>query len=367
MSPRLQDIHATGDASTPASKKLVERRLREAGGELSADQRSEIAQDELKQLRQRVASAESDYAASIDLLLAGIRETDMAIRDTEKESWEFNRDVVVRGENKRTGKIDSAVVTRWMEERKKRMETALSKLKSKSRDARRQLRHAEKAAEAHDEGSERLRDIDFHQLKIENAQYLAKIKERNSQLLDLKLSTGKTMQVLASKKSRLAELIAQCEQLQTGIARRTGDMERLRRENARVTVELRKDTVKAEKLGVAVDESEDLPGVQDYVDLRAEHTEMMRELESWRRKVEIAEMGAKKAAARAGLAKRALDGVTPGAVHMLAATSGSKLIGAAATTGSIAVGSRAAVGPAGGKSGSARALRRTMGPAPSLG
>jgi hypothetical protein len=336
----------------------MERRLQEAGGELSADQRSEIAQDELKQLQLRLKSAESDHAGSIDLLMAGIRETEMAIRDAEKESWEFNRDVVVRGENKRTGRIDSAVVTRWMEERKKRLETTLSKLRSKNRDARRQLRQAEKSVEAHEEGSERLRDIDFHQLKIENAQYLAKIKERNSQLLDLKLSTGKTMQMLASKKSRLAELIAQCEQLRTGITRRTGDMERLRRENSRVVVELGKDTVKAEKLGVAVDESEDLPAVQDYVDLRADHTELTRELDSWRRKVEIAEMAAKKTSARAAVAKRALDSVTPGAVHMMAATSGSKMLGASAASGH---GGRA-VGPAGGRSG-ARSLRREAGAA----
>jgi predicted house-cleaning NTP pyrophosphatase (Maf/HAM1 superfamily) len=37
--------------------------------------------------------------------------------------------------------------------------------------------------------------IDFDQLKIENQQYLEKIEERNNELLRLKLTTGKTVQV----------------------------------------------------------------------------------------------------------------------------------------------------------------------------
>ena len=37
--------------------------------------------------------------------------------------------------------------------------------------------------------------IDFHQLQIENKQYVAKIEERNQELLKLKMTTGSTVQV----------------------------------------------------------------------------------------------------------------------------------------------------------------------------
>lgn len=37
--------------------------------------------------------------------------------------------------------------------------------------------------------------IDFHQLQIENKQYAAKIEEKNEELLQLKMATGKTVQV----------------------------------------------------------------------------------------------------------------------------------------------------------------------------
>ncbi len=41
-----------------------------------------------------------------------------------------------------------------------------------------------------------LHEVDFNQLKIENAQYIEKIDERNQDLLRLKLMAGSTLQVL---------------------------------------------------------------------------------------------------------------------------------------------------------------------------
>lgn len=45
-----------------------------------------------------------------------------------------------------------------------------------------------------------LHAIDFDQLQIENKQYLAKIEERNSELMRLKLTAGNTIQNLNSYK-----------------------------------------------------------------------------------------------------------------------------------------------------------------------
>ena len=176
------------------------------------------------------------------------------------------------------------------------------------------------------------------------------------------MSTGKTMQVLAAKKQKLAELTSRCKRLKADIASRTATMERLRAENQRVGGELVKDTKRADRLGVAVDESEDLPGVHDYVSLRAEHADLAKELSSWLRKVDIAEMAARKAAARATVAQRAVAAATPGAVSIMAAQSGSTVVGPAAAMAAAASGASVAVGPAGGKSG-LRAMKRTGGAA----
>ena len=45
--------------------------------------------------------------------------------------------------------------------------------------------------------------IDFHQLQIENKQYIAKIEERNDELISVKHSGSKTTQVLNELKRKL--------------------------------------------------------------------------------------------------------------------------------------------------------------------
>lgn len=54
--------------------------------------------------------------------------------------------------------------------------------------------------------------IDFHQLQIENKQYVQKIEERNQELLQLKMTTGNTVQVLNNLKVRRLELVSSCKQ-----------------------------------------------------------------------------------------------------------------------------------------------------------
>jgi Domain of unknown function (DUF4201) len=45
--------------------------------------------------------------------------------------------------------------------------------------------------------------IDFHQLQIENKQYVGRIEERNEELLRLKMTTGRTVQALNTFKNGL--------------------------------------------------------------------------------------------------------------------------------------------------------------------
>ena len=56
-----------------------------------------------------------------------------------------------------------------------------------------------------EELGEVLHAIDFEQLKIENAQYLTKIEDRNTELMKLKIMAGKTLQKWANRKVKKKE------------------------------------------------------------------------------------------------------------------------------------------------------------------
>lgn len=58
-----------------------------------------------------------------------------------------------------------------------------------------QVRKMEQQLHQKEDMGEVLHVVDFDQLKIENQQYLDKIEERNSELLRLKTTTGKAVQV----------------------------------------------------------------------------------------------------------------------------------------------------------------------------
>lgn len=79
--------------------------------------------------------------------------------------------------------------------------------------------------------------VDFDQLKIENQQYMEKIEERNNELLKLKLSTSRTVQVLNNLKSALSDLVAQGHDLRKQIADRTADLARFDAEYSTVATE----------------------------------------------------------------------------------------------------------------------------------
>jgi len=73
-----------------------------------------------------------------------------------------------------------------------------------------------------EEQGDSLHSIDFHQLQIKNSQFNQKINERNTELLKLKMSTGKTVQVLNKKKREMNALLAESKALKQDIQDRYG-------------------------------------------------------------------------------------------------------------------------------------------------
>ena len=55
---------------------------------------------------------------------------------------------------------------------------------------------------AQKDGADSLHFIDFHQLQIENKQYIARIEQRNQELLRIKMTTGRIVQTLNVLKVR---------------------------------------------------------------------------------------------------------------------------------------------------------------------
>lgn len=81
-----------------------------------------------------------------------------------------------------------------MEDRLKSSDALIEKLKLKNKSIKAQRDKLKQRVDQKEAMSDALHVVDFDQLKIENQQYLERIEEKNAELLQVKVTTGRTVQ-----------------------------------------------------------------------------------------------------------------------------------------------------------------------------
>ncbi|PNH02951.1 putative monogalactosyldiacylglycerol synthase, chloroplastic [Tetrabaena socialis] len=162
----------------------------------------------------------------IDDIRTLMEEVDMRIAETKKDTYEFKRDIIIGAENTRTSKIIAEKMIRFMEDKLRQKDATADKLRLKNTTTKALITKLEHQLAHKEEMGEVLHLVDFDQLKIENQQYMERIEERNNELLKLKLSTSRTVQVLNNLKSQLSEMVAAGHQLRRQITERRQDLAR---------------------------------------------------------------------------------------------------------------------------------------------
>ncbi|KAK9841006.1 hypothetical protein WJX81_005115 [Elliptochloris bilobata] len=120
----------------------------------------------------------------------------------------------------------AAEAARALEEQAARCEAAealdgdVGKYALKAAAAKAAVRRLEAALARRDDGADALRAVDLDQLQIENEQLLARVEQRNAELLGLKLTTGRSVQALASQMEALCGLTAHAEHLRSDLVDR---------------------------------------------------------------------------------------------------------------------------------------------------
>lgn len=262
---------------------------------LTVDQKYEIASAVHEDLQTEIETNKKNSERMIDTLKAVLEETEIRIGELKRDAYEFKRDVVVGAENVRTGKIMAERVTRYFEEKLKAKDSVIEKLRLKNATLRSQIHKVENQLSQKEEVGDVLHYIDFHQLQIENKQYVAKIEERNEELLAVKMSTGKTSQALNELKQQLTEKLAESERFKNDLAEKKLVTAKLSQETKKVTKNVHHEKRQRNKLRQQMEESKDLPNIEDYIHQKRVMYDLEATLKNWQKKVDILEMAAKKA------------------------------------------------------------------------
>jgi hypothetical protein len=270
------------------------RLLIESARKLTPEQKYEIANSELETLKTSIESGRECSEALLERLKAILEGTDLTIAEIRKEAFDFGR-FLSAAENGRTGKYDAEKLVKYMEDKERGKDALIGKLTLKNTSLKAQIMKAETQIKHKEEMGDDLKFIDFHQLQIENKKHVKDIDERNKKLLSLKLNSGKTVQTLNSLKKKLQDAMRMQESIVRDTQMKKVKFERTTEDITKAKREITKATdLKKQHVALQLQMS-NMPDPLKFVDQKNEAADLKNSVKNWERKIEIAEVAAKKA------------------------------------------------------------------------
>ncbi|KRX10072.1 hypothetical protein PPERSA_08475 [Pseudocohnilembus persalinus] len=279
--------------------------------ELTKAEKYEIAQFESDALKKNIDDGRVKSDAILETLRAILEETDMAITAIRKDAFEFQREILIGGENQRTGKIEAERIAKYFEEKLRAKDAEIEKLKSKKATYESQIFKTNNQIIKKEEMGDDLKFIDFHQLQIENKKYVKEIDEKNQKLLKLKISTGKISTKLIDLRSELQSALNEVGQkthqnadLKTSITRVKQQQEKITKQKEDLDRDKRKLKFEKDKMENEQNRNDDqiTLDTMGYVKLKSIQKKLLYDIKNYLRKIDIAELSHRKA-------KKILDGL----------------------------------------------------------
>merc|ERR1719356_351714 len=159
--------------------------------ELTLEEKFRIAAEETESLAKDIEHTRKTSEQNLDILRALMEETDIRTTEVKRDAYEFRRDIVVGAENPRTGKTMAEKVLKYMEDKLTQKDMLINKLLMKNQAYKIAIKKADTQLRSKLETGDELQYIDFHQLQIENQQFVLRIEEASTELLDLKRRSGR--------------------------------------------------------------------------------------------------------------------------------------------------------------------------------
>ncbi|KAM5207061.1 cilia- and flagella-associated protein 263 isoform 4-T6 [Hipposideros larvatus] len=230
--------------------------------------------------------------AGTEFAQAIIEEADIRCTEVQRARHEFEKDILKTISKKKGSILATRKVMEYIDDMNRRRENIKDKLRLKNVSLKVQRKKMLLQLRQKEEVSEALHDVDFQQLKIENAQFLEAIEARNQELIQLKLASGTTRQVLHAYKTRLQRAMETSINLEKEILLRNELLEKIERE----TLQVEEDRAKAEALNKKLRKQMaefQTPPVMLYIRESMLSEDLEKTIRVWERKVEIAEMSLK--------------------------------------------------------------------------
>ncbi|KAL9653199.1 hypothetical protein ABK040_009505 [Willaertia magna] len=300
-------------------KKKKKRRQQVQEYQLTYENKIEIAKKAIDILRSKVEKKNKNFEKEVESINARIEESVQEIKEIDKEIAEFRKTVVepsrakseefslsmnetpIGGQNTSgfsensmtfnpaSCKLLAEKFYQYFKYSEQQKDTLIHSLTLKISETKKQVKKLKQQLESREQSGDQLTKTDFDQLKIENKQNTELIKERNSEAVDLKASTGVLLQKLGALTEKLNKFTQASRYYRKEIERNKKELDRLKKEIEEVLKVKESETGKNKEL-VNQHERIKVPDILTYVKLKAELDLMRKEVDNWNRKVEIQTM-----------------------------------------------------------------------------
>ncbi|XP_075392823.1 cilia- and flagella-associated protein 263 [Tenrec ecaudatus] len=259
---------------------------------LTIDQKLELVQKELQDTKDEIRHMRANAERDLQHHEAIIEEAEIRQTEVQKAAHDFQKDIVKTISKKKGSILATQKVMKYIEDTNRRRDNMKDKLRLKNVSLKVQKKKMLLQLRQKEEVGEALHDVDFQQLKIENAQFLEAIEGKNQEMIMLKLTTGNTLQILNMYKGKLHQALEMSSSLDREMVLRNELMDKMARES----IHAEEDRAKAEyvnkKLRKQLAEFR-VPPVMMYVQEKIVNAGLEKNIKTWERKVEITEMSLK--------------------------------------------------------------------------
>ncbi|XP_019835721.2 cilia- and flagella-associated protein 263 isoform X4 [Bos indicus] len=292
--PRLSEIKITGAeiAQLRSRRKSKSRVGMERVMGLSVDQKLELVQKELEDTKDEIRHMRANAERDLQHHEAIIEEAEIRWTEVQKEVHDFEKDILKTISKKKGSILATQKVMKYIEDMNRRRDNMKDKLRLKNVSLKVQRKKLLLQLRQKEEVGEALHDVDFQQLKIENAQFLETIEARNQELIQMKLASGNTLQILNAYKSKLHHAMQMSLNLTKEFLLRKELLEKIEKETLQAEEDRAKALALNKQLRKQLSEFR-APQVMIYIREKIRNGDLEKTIRMWERKVEIAEMSLK--------------------------------------------------------------------------
>ncbi|TEA27434.1 hypothetical protein DBR06_SOUSAS25110013 [Sousa chinensis] len=273
---------------------------------LSVDQKLKLVQKELDDTKSEIRHIRANAERDLQHHEAIVEEAEIRWTEVQREVHEFEKDILKTISKKKGSILATQKVMKYIEDMNRRRDNMKDKLCLKNASLKVQRKKMLLQLRQKEEVGEALHDVDFQQLKIENAQFLKTIEARNQELIQLKLVSRNTLRILNAYKqssllktccvvifqSKLHRAMEMSVDLDKEFLLRKELLEKVEKETLQVEEDQAKAMALNKQLRKQLSEFR-VPQVMMYVREKIRNSDLEKAIGMWERKVEIAEMSLK--------------------------------------------------------------------------